>query len=403
MSVHLSSERLNPHWLGYRDSLQDSKFWGERWVSKFWGKGLLLKFLWETLFKRPASFSLTILWNGGSLLGSVLFFQVFTGIFLSFHFGLGNNLFYNVNIYITHDVPLGWLFRVLHLNGARFFFIVLYFHIFRGLYFWSFRLTLVWWRGVFLLILIILRAFLGYTLPWGNIRLWGATVITNIIRAIPFVGGTIVSWLWRDYRVSQRTIHFFFSLHFIIPLFSFVIVIFHIFFLHLYGSTSSRGIIFEGLRKISFYPYFWAKDRLNLIFWVGFFVFSLSYPWFLGDTTNFILANPLKRPFHIKPEWYFLFAYSILRAIPSKFRGVAAIALRIVILLLLSYFSDYLSFWEGMSFLFHFFGIRFVILTWLGVQVVEEPYILLSQIFTFFYFFSLFFPPLITKTLKMFF
>lgn len=232
-------------------------------------------------------------------------------------------------------------------------------------------------------------AFLGYVLPWGQISFWGATVITNLISTIPIFGPDIVIWVWGGFNVNNATLGFFFSLHFLLPFLLAFIVLIHLIFLH---ETRRRRniIIHERFSKVKFCPYYFSKDAVNLVIFITFFIFCLFFPWNLGDPENWIGANPIISPVHIQPEWYFLFAYAILRAIPNKLGGVIALVGRVIFFYLLPLFFTYKSPRKIWIFiLISIFSISFLLLTWLGACVVEEPFILISQIFTVLYFISL--------------
>jgi ubiquinol-cytochrome c reductase cytochrome b subunit len=247
-----------------------------------------------------------------------------------------------------------------------------------------------WARGVTILLILIITAFLGYVLPWGQISFWGATVITNFVTTIPIFGPKIVIWIWGGFNVNNATLGFFFTLHFLLPFSLAIIVLFHLIFLH--ETRSSRNIIIhESFSKIKFCPYYFSKDALNIIIVLFFIFFSLIFPWNLGDPENWIKANPIISPVHIQPEWYFLFAYAILRAIPNKLGGVIALAFRVIFLYFLPIFFSYKSPRKLILLIaLILLSISFLILTWLGACVVEEPYIFIGQVFTLIYFVRLF-------------
>lgn len=293
--------------------------------------------------------------------------------------------------YITRENLRGIIFRTIHLNGASFVFVFLYIHIIRGLFFNSFRLIYPWQIGVLILLLIIISAFLGYVLPYGQISFWGATVITNLLRTIPYIGEIVVIWIWAGFRINKARINIFFLLHFITPLIVLGLVFFHLIFLHITRRTRPL-FIHERFTKIKFYPYFVKKDIINFILF--FFIIGIVFfnPWKLGDPENWIKANPIISPIHIQPEWYFLFAYAILRCIPRKIGGVVALLLSVVILSFLSLNFSYQSKIKKISvFFFIFIFYSFSILTWLGGCPVEEPYIFIRQMFRFIYFISFLF------------
>lgn len=291
--------------------------------------------------------------------------------------------------------------RIIHANGARLFFISLYLHIRRGLYYRSYQNPQVWIRGVTILFLVMATAFLGYVLPWGQISFWGATVITNLFSAIPYFGGDIVFWLWGGYAVSQPTLSRFFRFHFLIPFLIRGLVLVHILFLHNLGSSNPLGLN-RNFDKILFHPYFTWKDLLGFILALFlFFYLRFLSPWILGDPENFIPANPLVTPLHIQPEWYFLFAYAILRSIPNKLGGVIALIASVAILYIFPLVVS--SKFKSLRFnplnkklLWNFVRIFFA-LTWIGARPVEAPYIFIGQTLTVFYFLIIFIWPLNLK------
>ena len=350
----------------------------------------LLKIVNWYLVELPSPSNINSLWNFGSLLGLCLIVQIVSGIFLAIHYSGDIQLaFYRVN-HISRDVNFGWLLRIIHANGARFFFICLFIHIGRGLYYGSYFFIHTWIVGVVILLLVIATAFLGYVLPWGQISFWGATVITNLFSAIPYIGGDLVIWIWGGFAVDNATLTRFFSLHFLLPFIIAGIRIVHLLFLHQTGRNNPLGIN-RNFDKILFHPYFSSKDLfgfviiLTLLMTICFF-----FPWMLGDPENFIPANPLVTPVHIQPEWYFLIAYAILRSIPNKLGGVIALAISIIILIVCPFiykrkFRGYI-FYPVNKFLFWLHINIWVLLTWLGARPVEDPYIFLGQILSVIYF-----------------
>lgn len=288
------------------------------------------------------------------------------------------------------DVYFGWEFRVLHANGASFFFLCIYLHIARGLYYSSYNLIHVWLIGCTILLLTIATAFLGYVLPWGQISFWGATVITNLFSAIPLIGEDIVYWLWGGFAVDNASLTRFFTLHFLLPFVIAAISGVHLFFLHIRGSSNPLGVS-SSIDKLKFHPYFRWKDFLGAAVMLQLFIFVCFFaPWILGDPENFISANPLVTPVHIQPEWYFLFAYAILRSIPNKLGGVLALFFSVLIFYLLPFLvgRSCISqrFLPANKFLFWCFVIILVLLTWIGACPVEIPYILTGQILSVLYF-----------------
>lgn len=287
------------------------------------------------------------------------------------------------------DIDSGWTIRYLHINGASLFFILMYIHIGRGIYFnSSIKVPTVWASGIIILLATIGAAFLGYVLPWGQISFWGATVITRIITAIPYIGKDITQWLWGNFSVSQPTINRFFSLHFLIPFVVAALALIHLILLHQTGSSNPLGTN-PDLDKIKFFPYFIIKDSTPLILIRGLIIILLSLrPNILGDVENFNTARITTTPPHIQPEWYFLFAYAILRSTPSKLGGVIAIVIAILILIAFSLkksrINTKFSFYKKNIF---WVFIRIVILlTWIGANPVEPPFVKVGQILTFTYF-----------------
>lgn len=350
----------------------------------------LFKIMNNSLIDLPAPSNISIWWNFGSLLGLCLIIQILTGLFLSIHYTADIQTAFNSVNHICRDVNYGWLLRTIHANGASFFFICIYLHIGRGLYYKSYIYIETWNIGVLLLFLTIATAFIGYVLPWGQISFWGATVITNLLSAIPYLGNDLVQWLWGGFAVDNATLTRFFSFHFLLPFIIAATTIIHLLFLHQTGSNNPLGIN-TNINKIPFHPYFTYKDL------VGFFVIifalillCLIAPYILGDPDNFIPANPLVTPVHIQPEWYFLFAYAILRSIPNKLGGVIALVISIAILFIMPFSNKRnfrtLKFYPLNKIIFWNFLIVVIILTWIGARPVEDPYIITGQILTVIYF-----------------
>lgn len=304
------------------------------------------------------------------------------------------------------EVNWGWLIRLVHFNGARFFFILLLLHIGRGIYFGSFNLIVTWITGVIILILVISRAFLGYVLPWGQISFWGATVITNLFSTIPYIGDEIVKWIWGGFSISGPTLTRFFSLHFLIPFTIIPVLIIHLLFLHNSGSRNPLGV-WKNLDKIPFHPYFSFKDLLGFfVFFIFLITIIFIFPWIFRDPENFSISNSFKTPIHIQPEWYFLFAYAILRSIPNKLGGVIALLISILILLILPYYNfktiSNIKFIPIRKFIYWIFVIIFLNLTWIGSQPIEPPYFLIGIVLTVLYFiFYLIIPWIILLQIKI--
>jgi ubiquinol-cytochrome c reductase cytochrome b subunit len=344
----------------------------------------------NSLVDLPTPGRINTMWNFGSLLGLCLITQLLTGLLLAIHYSRDVSLAFQSIRHIIRDVNLGWLLRIFHANGARIFFVCIYLHIARGMYYGSFTQKHVWLRGVSILFLLIATAFLGYVLPWGQISFWGATVITNLFSAIPYIGEDIVYWLWGGFAVRQPTLRRFFALHFFLPFIIAGLVCVHLLFLHQKGSSNPLGLN-RNFDKLLFHPYFSWKDILGfVIFGFIFMYLCLVKPWDLGDPENFIPANPLVTPLHIQPEWYFLFAYAILRSIPNKLGGVLALVLSVAVLYILPFMK--LQIFKSSGFnvrlkklIWGLFRILFL-LTWIGARPVEDPYVLVGQITTLLYF-----------------
>lgn len=350
----------------------------------------LLKIIRGALIDLPSPRRLSRLWNFGSLLGLCLAIQLVSGLFLAIHYSGDVGLAFERVRHMSRDVNLGWILRILHANGASVFFMCLYVHTARGIYYASYRLHLTWVAGLVLLLLVMAAAFIGYVLPWGQISFWGATVITNLFSAIPLIGPDVVSWIWGGFSVDNATLTRFFTFHFLIPFIVTSMAGVHLLFLHQTGSNSPIGAPLNR-DKVPFHPYYSSKDAfgfLVLILALGLLVFRA--PWALGDPENFIPANPLVTPTHIQPEWYFLFAYAILRSIPNKLGGVIALAGAVLILGVLPlaphssmrgsrhYYFNKLIFW--------YLVVVVALLTWIGARPVEEPFVACGQILTVLYF-----------------
>nr|YP_009002108.1 cytochrome b [Protaetia brevitarsis]AGM48374.1 cytochrome b [Protaetia brevitarsis] len=350
----------------------------------------LTKIINNALIDLPTPSNISAWWNFGSLLGLCLIIQIITGIFLAMHFSAHIDLAFNSVIHICRDVNYGWLLRTLHANGASFFFICIYIHIGRGMYYSSYNLHFTWTVGVLILFLVMATAFLGYVLPWGQMSFWGATVITNLLSAIPYLGSTIVQWLWGGFAVDNATLTRFFTLHFLLPFIVAAMVMIHLLFLHQTGSNNPLGVN-SNIDKVPFHPYFSYKDMFGFIMMTMMLsILVLMNPYLLGDPENFTPANPLVTPIHIQPEWYFLFAYAILRSIPNKLGGVIALVMSIAILWIMPFINkkNMLStqFYPLNKILFWSFVTIIILLTWIGARPVEDPYILTGQILTILYF-----------------
>jgi len=359
----------------------------------------LFKIINNALVDLPAPSNISRWWNFGSLLGLCLIIQIATGIFLAIHYTADTILAFNSVNHICRDVNYGWILRTLHANGASFFFICIYIHVGRGIYYGSYKYFYTWNVGVILFFLTIGTAFIGYVLPWGQISFWGATVITNLLSAIPYIGNELVQWLWGGFAVDNATLTRFFSFHFLFPFIIAAFTIIHLLFLHQTGSNNPLGIN-SNSDKIPFHPYFSYKDIFGFIIILIFLCFlTLIAPYILGDPDNFIPANPLVTPPHIQPEWYFLFAYAILRSIPNKLGGVIALVRSIAILFILPFTNKFRfqsnQFYTINQILFWCITITVILLTWIGARPVEDPYILTGQILTVIYFLYFIINPLI--------
>lgn len=358
----------------------------------------LLKILNSVIIDYPSPINISLWWNLGSLLGLSLIIQIIRGLFLAIFYIPDIASAFTSVIHISRDVTYGWLIRAIHANGASIFFVCVYLHIARGLYYFSFRLKAVWNIGVIIYIVLIATAFMGYVLPWGQISFWGATVITRLLSAIPYLGPDLVHWVWGGFAVDYPTLSRFFALHFILPFLLVSLTIIHIIFLHIRGGFNPLGGN-SNTNKIPIHPYYTTKDILGFI--VALFFLSLLvifYPNLLGDPENFIKANPLVTPLHIKPEWYFLWLYAILRRIPNKLGGVIAMFGAILVLFIFpaiiktelsstAFFPvSQIKFWGLVTTIFS--------LTWIGARPVEYPFEFIGAINTFIYFIIISYYPL---------
>nr|AAS77042.1 cytochrome b [Aleurochiton aceris] len=338
--------------------------------------------------------NISYMWNFGSLLGLVLVIQTLTGLFLTFHYAANIVIAFDSVMHIIRDVNEGWLLRYAHINGASFFFIFIYIHIGRGLFYFSFNKKFVWVSGVIILLLLMMVAFMGYILPWGQMSFWGATVITNLLSSLPVWGEMIVYWIWGGFSVNNATLNRFFSFHFMFPFILIFVVFIHLVFLHKSGSGNPLGLS-GSYDKIYFYPYFAVKDFVGFLLFFIFYMFIICFkPLILVDSENFIMADSLITPVHIQPEWYYLFSYAILRSIPNKLGGVISLFCSILVLLVLipveSKFKN-LKFYYFLDIMFWGFIFMVFLLMWIGANQVESPFYGIGQGLTLGFFFFFFF------------
>nr|YP_003934235.1 cytochrome b [Kinosternon leucostomum]ACP30420.1 cytochrome b [Kinosternon leucostomum] len=350
----------------------------------------IMKIINNSFIDLPSPSNISAWWNFGSLLGTCLILQITTGIFLAMHYSSDMSLAFSSITHTIRDVQYGWLIRNLHANGASLFFMCIYMHIGRGIYYNSYLYKETWNTGVMLLLLTMATAFMGYVLPWGQMSFWGATVITNLLSAIPYIGTALVQWIWGGFSVDNATLTRFFTLHFLLPFMIAGLAMMHLLFLHETGSNNPTGLN-SNTDKIPFHPYFSYKDLLGMILMLTLLLMlALFSPNLLGDPDNFIPANPLITPPHIKPEWYFLFAYAILRSIPNKLGGVLALLSSILILFMLPMLHTSKQrttmFRPFTQTLFWMLVADLLILTWIGGQPVENPFILIGQMASITYF-----------------
>jgi quinol-cytochrome oxidoreductase complex cytochrome b subunit len=356
-------------------------------------KNYLFALIDSHIIHYPTPISLTYAWSFGALAGLCLVIQIISGLFLSMFYTPDIELAFSSVEFIMRDIKNGWLIRYIHANGASMFFIAVYSHICRGLYYGSYMKPreLLWCSGVVLFLLMMGTAFTGYVLPWGQMSFWGATVITSMVTAIPFAGQTIVQWLWGGYTVNNPTLHRFFTLHFLFPFLIAGVTIVHLILLHKVGSNSPIGSD-TGVDDLPFYPYFASKDVFAFFTFVLIFaIFVLYFPNVLNHPDNYVPADPLHTPAHVVPEWYFLPYYAILRAIPHKAAGIIAMLGSILVLLLIPFINtSYVrntTYRPIFKFCFWFFIVDFIILLWVGQKPVKDRFVLISQVGTVFYFF----------------
>nr|YP_009353836.1 cytochrome b [Euciroa cf. queenslandica STW-2017]AQZ26121.1 cytochrome b [Euciroa cf. queenslandica STW-2017] len=366
---------------------------------------VLMRPVASALYDLPAYNNLSSWWSFGSMLGLCLIIQIVSGLVLSLHYTPHTDLAFSSIIHIMRDVNYGWLIRSIHANGASLFFACMYLHIGRGIYYGLYRSDKVWNIGVVLYLLTMVTAFLGYVLPWGQMSYWGATVISNMLGAVPYVGKELILWVWGGFSINNATLARFFVGHFLLPFIILVFVILHILFLHEKGSSNPLGVG-SSHEKVELHPYFTVKDMLGFLMFLAVLVLvSCFFPTIFLDPINLLPANPFSTPTHIQPEWYFLFAYTILRAVPNKVGGVLALVLSVMILLSLpltcrSNFQG-LNYYPHLQMVFWFFIMVFMILTWCGMQPVEYPFNILGSMFSTLYFMFFLFLPVIMSLSDM--
>nr|ABM47056.1 cytochrome b [Avahi laniger] len=350
----------------------------------------LMKIMNNSFIDLPTPSNISSWWNFGSLLGACLALQIVTGLFLAMHYTADTTTAFSSVTHICRDVNYGWIIRYLHANGASMFFLCLFIHVGRGLYYGSFTLSETWNIGITLLLTEMATAFMGYVLPWGQMSFWGATVITNLLSAIPYIGSNLVEWIWGGFSVDKATLTRVFAFHFILPFIITALAAIHLLFLHETGSNNPLGIS-SNPDKIPFHPYYVTKDLLGaVLLTLLLMTLVLFFPDLLGDPDNYTPANPLNTPPHIKPEWYFLFAYAILRSIPNKLGGVLALISSILILAIIPLLQTTKQ--QSMMFrplsqcLFWILVADLCTLTWIGGQPVENPFISIGQTASILYF-----------------
>uniref|UniRef100_C6FE39 Cytochrome b n=2 Tax=Papio TaxID=9554 RepID=C6FE39_PAPAN len=350
----------------------------------------IMKMINHSFIDLPTPSNISIWWNFGSLLATCLILQIITGLFLAMHYSPDTSSAFSSIAHITRDVNYGWTIRYLHANGASMLFICLFLHVGRGLYYGSYLLLKTWNIGIMLLLMTMTTAFMGYVLPWGQMSFWGATVITNLLSAVPYIGTNLVQWVWGGPAIDNPTLMRFFTLHFILPFGIVALTIVHLLFLHETGSNNPCGISSDP-DKITFHPYYTTKDILGVaLLLLALMTLTLFSPDLLNDPDNYTPADPLNTPPHIKPEWYFLFAYAILRSVPNKLGGVLALFLSILILAAIPMLhkskQQSMMFRPLSQFLFWLLATTLLTLTWIGSQPVTQPLTTIGQVASMVYF-----------------
>nr|AAL86435.1 cytochrome b [Crotaphopeltis tornieri] len=338
----------------------------------------------------PVGSNISTWWNFGSMLLTCSMMQIMTGFFLAIHYTANINIAFTSIVHILRDVPYGWIMQNLHAIGASMFFICIYTHIARGLYYGLYLNKNVWLSGTTLLFILMATAFFGYVLPWGQMSFWAATVITNLLTALPYIGTTITTWLWGGFSINDPTLTRFFALHFILPFAIISVSSIHILLLHTEGSNNPLGTNSD-IDKVPFHPYHTHKDILMLITMITLMFMIMSFtPNIFNDPENFLKANPMVTPQHIKPEWYFLFAYGILRSIPNKLGGALALIMSVVILLTMPFThtsnTRTMTFRPLSQLMFWTLVTTFMMITWAATKPVEPPFTLIGQIMSTMYF-----------------
>lgn len=374
---------------------------------RFIKKNLILKGIYDTLIVYPVPINISYFWNFGISAGILLFCQIITGIILAMYYVPNADLAFVSVRHIINDIDYGSMIRMYHASGSSLFFFIVYLHIFRGLYYCSYAYPrqFVWLSGVLILLLMIITAFVGYVLPWGQMSFWAATVITNLVSVLPYIGNDVLLWLWGGFSVDEATLHRFFSLHYLLPFVILALVGIHIILLHEFGSNNILSINYK-VDLISFSPYFIFKDIFSSLLLLFIFnYYAIKHTPAIIDADNYIEANSLVTPAHIVPEWYFKTFYAILRSVPNKLGGTVLLILSIIVLGIFPFFNKFLinsSYFRPIyNFFFWLFIMDFIILAWIGGKPVEEPYYYIGQIATIYYFiYFLLLLPIISKLEK---